>query len=253
MREMGSVELLTREGEIEIAKRIEEGLKHMIMAISRLPDDGRADPRPRRRRSQKDELKIDELVDGLMDFNAKELRPARCQTRTATSEDERGRRSRRRRHRQREPRASSRSRALERFDRDPQARSTQMLVVLEKEGYKAPKLPRAAGARSSDELMQIRFTARDGREAVRHVRTEVDDIRQIERKIQDIVREQGRHAAPGLHQDVPRQRDHRCAGSTARSTAHHTVQRAARATYRQAIVEQQQKLLDLQTRVMHPA
>ena len=34
MREMGSVELLTREGEIEIAKRIEEGLKHMIMAIS---------------------------------------------------------------------------------------------------------------------------------------------------------------------------------------------------------------------------
>ena len=34
MREMGSVELLTREGEIEIAKRIEDGLKHMVMAIS---------------------------------------------------------------------------------------------------------------------------------------------------------------------------------------------------------------------------
>lgn len=30
MREMGSVELLTREGEIEIAKRIEDGLKYMI-------------------------------------------------------------------------------------------------------------------------------------------------------------------------------------------------------------------------------
>ena len=27
MREMGSVELLTREGEIEIAKRIEDGLR----------------------------------------------------------------------------------------------------------------------------------------------------------------------------------------------------------------------------------
>jgi len=37
MREMGSVELLTREGEIEIAKRIEDGLKQMIMAISALP------------------------------------------------------------------------------------------------------------------------------------------------------------------------------------------------------------------------
>ena len=37
MREMGSVELLTREGEIEIAKRIEDGLKHMVMAISACP------------------------------------------------------------------------------------------------------------------------------------------------------------------------------------------------------------------------
>ena len=37
MREMGSVELLTREGEIEIAKRIEKGLKYMIQAISVSP------------------------------------------------------------------------------------------------------------------------------------------------------------------------------------------------------------------------
>ncbi|MDB5935834.1 MAG: polymerase sigma factor RpoD, partial [Massilia sp.] len=37
MSEMGSVELLTREGEIEIAKRIEDGLKDMIQAISACP------------------------------------------------------------------------------------------------------------------------------------------------------------------------------------------------------------------------
>ena len=37
MREMGTVGLLTREKEIEIAKRIEEGLKHMIQAISACP------------------------------------------------------------------------------------------------------------------------------------------------------------------------------------------------------------------------
>src|SRR5690606_10373243 len=37
MREMGTVELLTREGEIEIAKRIEDGLKHMVMAIAACP------------------------------------------------------------------------------------------------------------------------------------------------------------------------------------------------------------------------
>src|SRR6185369_16677285 len=37
MREMGTVELLTREGEIEIAKRIESGLQAMMLAISASP------------------------------------------------------------------------------------------------------------------------------------------------------------------------------------------------------------------------
>ncbi len=38
MREMGTVELLTREGEIDIAKRIEEGLKQVLSAIGKYPD-----------------------------------------------------------------------------------------------------------------------------------------------------------------------------------------------------------------------
>lgn len=37
MREMGTVELLTREGEIEIAKRIEEGIREVMGAISLFP------------------------------------------------------------------------------------------------------------------------------------------------------------------------------------------------------------------------
>jgi len=37
MREMGTVELLTREGEIEIAKRIEEGLREVMAAIAHFP------------------------------------------------------------------------------------------------------------------------------------------------------------------------------------------------------------------------
>lgn len=37
MREMGSVELLTREGEIVIAKRIEEGLKQVLHALATNP------------------------------------------------------------------------------------------------------------------------------------------------------------------------------------------------------------------------
>jgi len=37
MREMGTVDLLTRESEIEIARRIEDGLKHMVYAIAACP------------------------------------------------------------------------------------------------------------------------------------------------------------------------------------------------------------------------
>lgn len=72
MREMGSVELLTRESEIEIAKRIEDGLKHMIQAISACPTTiaGILDLA---NKVAKDEMRIDELVDGLLDPNAEEL------------------------------------------------------------------------------------------------------------------------------------------------------------------------------------
>jgi len=68
MREMGSVELLTREGEIEIAKRIEDGLKHMIQAISSCPTTIEEILRLSEL-VEKDEMRIDELVDGLVDEN----------------------------------------------------------------------------------------------------------------------------------------------------------------------------------------
>ncbi len=86
MREMGSVELLTREGEIEIAKRIEEGLKHMIMAISACPMTV-AQILDLAGKIEKDELKIDDLVDGLMDFK-EELAPVNESDDEETEEDE---------------------------------------------------------------------------------------------------------------------------------------------------------------------
>src|SRR5213080_2018164 len=71
MREMGSVELLTREGEIEIAKRIEDGLKHMVMAISACPTTI-ADILAMAERVANEEIRIDELVDGLIDADAED-------------------------------------------------------------------------------------------------------------------------------------------------------------------------------------
>src|SRR5579859_184444 len=72
MREMGSVELLTREGEIEIAKRIEDGLKHMIQAISACPTTIEEILRMADL-IEKDEMRIDELVDGLVDEDGEEV------------------------------------------------------------------------------------------------------------------------------------------------------------------------------------
>ncbi len=69
MREMGTVELLTREGEIEIAKRIEEGLKHMVQAISACPTTI-TDILDLVAKVEAEEMRIDELVDGLIDPNA---------------------------------------------------------------------------------------------------------------------------------------------------------------------------------------
>ena len=71
MREMGTVELLTREGEIEIAKRIEDGLKHMILAISACPTTI-ADMLQLADKVNRDEMRIDELIDGLFNPNAEE-------------------------------------------------------------------------------------------------------------------------------------------------------------------------------------
>jgi RNA polymerase primary sigma factor len=75
MREMGTVDLLTREGEIEIAKRIEEGLRHMVQAISSCPLtiqqilDMAA-------QVEKDELRIDELIDGFVEVASSTPAPA---------------------------------------------------------------------------------------------------------------------------------------------------------------------------------
>jgi RNA polymerase primary sigma factor len=66
MREMGTVDLLTREGEIEIAKRIEDGLKHMVQAIAACPTTI-ADLLALVDKVENNEISVDELVDGLID------------------------------------------------------------------------------------------------------------------------------------------------------------------------------------------
>jgi RNA polymerase primary sigma factor len=66
MREMAAVPLLTRQGEIDIARRIESGLKDMMQAISACPATI-ADILAQVDRVRNGEIKIDDVIDGFVD------------------------------------------------------------------------------------------------------------------------------------------------------------------------------------------
>ncbi|HEY1286861.1 MAG TPA: RNA polymerase sigma factor RpoD [Burkholderiales bacterium] len=186
MREMGSVELLTREGEIEIAKRIEEGLRHMIQAISACPTTVQeildlAD------KVEKDELRIDEVVDGLVDPNAKDdFDPKKAESpedEEAQIEEEEGEDEEAADAAQSASLLKLRGEALEKFARIRRLYE-KMAKALEHKGSKDKDFLRARD-QISNELMGIRFTARTVERLSDSVRSLVDEVRRHERAIHD--------------------------------------------------------------------
>ena len=69
MREMGTVELLTREGEIEIAKRIEDGLRQVLSALSSYPESI-ALLLNEYKRVEAGDARLADLINGFIDPNA---------------------------------------------------------------------------------------------------------------------------------------------------------------------------------------
>ncbi|QRX83586.1 RNA polymerase sigma factor RpoD [Glaciimonas sp. PAMC28666] len=197
MREMGSVELLTREGEIEIAKRIEDGLKDMIQAISACPTTI-AEIILAAERISKDEIKIDEIVDGLVDLNATDeaVTAAVATADEETDEEEEDEEE----AEEEEEEANSNSGAagfsaeqLEQLKRDALAKfetiSTQfdkMRKAFEKEGYNSKPYVKAQEI-ISYELLGIRFTAKVVEKLCDTLRGQVDEVRKIERQILDVA------------------------------------------------------------------
>ena len=87
MREMGTVDLLTREGEIRIAKRIEEGLNQALAALAGYPPTicmllGEY------AKVEAGESKLTDLLTGYIDPNAKEEEIPTPKQRAAASEDD---------------------------------------------------------------------------------------------------------------------------------------------------------------------
>ena len=182
MREMGTVELLTREGEIEIAKRIEGGLMAMMEAISASPAtiaeilrlsedirdnkvvittvvDGFSNP------NEADDYVAEEDFD---EFDAADDDDGKGGSKALTKKLEELKRE-----------------ALSRFDtlRDL---FEKVHKVYDKEGYGTPTYVKTQRA-LSDELMSIRFTAKTIEKLCDMVRAQVDDIRKKERELRRII------------------------------------------------------------------
>ncbi|MEX5744252.1 RNA polymerase sigma factor RpoD [Massilia sp. X63] len=192
MREMGAVSLLTREGEIEIAKRIEEGLKDMVQAISACPTTI-SEIIALSHKIASDEMKIDDVVDGFVDLNDAAPVPAASASRASDDEEE--------------------EEEVEEEEEDgavgggAAGYSTEQLVQLRKSalekfaliekqfdrmghafktsGYGSSEYE-AAQAIISNELLGIRFTAKIVEKLCDTLRGQMDEVRSIERAVLDI-------------------------------------------------------------------
>ena len=194
MREMGSVELLTREGEIEIAKRIEDGLKDMIQAISACPVTI-AEIIAASDRIRNDEIKIDEIVDGLVDENDDQPAPAAAAS-DEDDEDEDEEEEEEEEEEEASPAAAAagysaeqleqlKNTALEKFDLISQ-QFDKMRRAFEKDGYNSKAYVKAQEA-ISNELLGIRFTAKVVEKLCDTLRGQVDEVRHIEKQILDVA------------------------------------------------------------------
>jgi RNA polymerase primary sigma factor len=189
MREMGSVELLTREGEIEIAKRIEDGLKQMVLAIAALPTTI-AEMLALAEKVRSDEMRIDELVDGLVDPNAKEEPLPEIAEEPDVDDDEED-------EEDAEDASAALSETMLKLKEDAlehfgklQRHYEKLKLALAKHGHRSKEYLKVREQISND-LMSIRFTARIIERLCDTVRGMVDEVRRHERRIQNLCVEKG--------------------------------------------------------------
>ncbi|WDD92828.1 RNA polymerase sigma factor RpoD [Burkholderia sp. FERM BP-3421] len=260
MREMGTVELLTREGEIEIAKRIEDGLRHMVMAISACPTTI-ADILAMAERVANEEIRVDELVDGLMDPNAQDTDTDGFSAKEAEeieNEDEEAEEEAEEEEEDDDGAAQATANAaqldaLKRASLEKFASISEwfdkMRRAFEKEGYKSKSYLKAQET-IQNELMTIRFTARTVERLCDTLRAQVDEVRQVERQILNIVvdkcgmpRSEFITRFPGSETDLDWSEKVVAEGHSYGPILTRNIP---------AIREQQQRLLDLQARVVLP-
>ena len=185
MREMGTVELLTREGEIELAKRIEDGIRESIEAIASCPATIGEVLRVMDL-IETDQTRLSDLVVDFIDPNAKaEPLPAVMMVDddapTAAKpkdgeESEDGATE--------EDTGPDRDEALRRFARIRRLHAN-LSKAMEKGGSGAPESLRAQ-KKLTEEFLQIKFVAKQINRLVEEVRTLVEQARAQEKIVMDI-------------------------------------------------------------------
>ncbi|MBP6901917.1 MAG: RNA polymerase sigma factor RpoD [Burkholderiaceae bacterium] len=182
MREMGSVELLTREGEIEIAKRIEGGLQSMMQAISASPKTiaeilGYAD------KIAAGGMQISEVVDGFVaEDEADDYVAEEDFDEFDEEDDDDGAGGSKALTKKLE---ELKNQALERFAL-VRTHFDKMRQSYEKDGYGTPTYVKCQELLTAD-LMTIRFTVKTIEKLCDVLRSQVDDVRRFEREIRKIV------------------------------------------------------------------
>ncbi|OGB58134.1 MAG: RNA polymerase sigma factor RpoD [Burkholderiales bacterium RIFOXYD12_FULL_59_19] len=255
MREMGTVELLTREGEIEIAKRIEGGLMAMMEAISASPasiveilklgEDIRSD-----------KVVITTIVDGFTNPNEADDYVAEEDFDEFDAEDDDdGNGGSKALTKKLE---ELKKEAMSRFDRLREYHET-ILKTYEKEGYGTPSYLKTQRL-LSDELMSIRFTAKTIEKLCDMVRGQVDEVRKKERELRRIIvdkcgypqehfiaefsgRDKHHHRVPSHLLDLKWIEKHAAAGKPWSAVMGRNIP---------PVQELQQRLMDLQNKVVVP-
>jgi RNA polymerase primary sigma factor len=182
MREMGTVELLTREGEIEIAKRIEGGLMDMMAAISASPATI-AEILRLANEIREGKIVISTVVDGFANLNeADDYVAEEDFDEFDEADDDDGKGGSKALTKKLE---ELKNQALERFDRITDY-FEKVHKVYDKEGWGTPAYVKVQSV-LSEELMTIRFTAKTIEKLCDMVRGQVDDVRKKERELRRII------------------------------------------------------------------
>ena len=182
MREMGTVELLTREGEIEIAKRIEGGLMRMMEAISESPATI-AEIMRLAEEIREGKIVISTVVDGFSNPNeADDYVAEEDFDEFDEDDDDDGKGGSKALTKKLE---ELKKEALTRFEKvGMYAEKVQKLY--EKEGYGSTAYLKTQKA-LSDELMTVRFTAKSIEKLCDLLRGQVLDVRKKERELRRII------------------------------------------------------------------